>query len=525
MGRDRKGRVWLGYTHSHVAVVEGTAARSWGPGEGLRVGAVSILVPTDDGMLIGGTEGLALLVDGTVTMLQDAQGERLDTVGGIVQSSDGDWWIHAGRDVVRLTQDELAQARSKRDHRVALERFGPSDGLRGTAAALYPSPSAVRTSDDRLWFSTVSALHVVDPARLQRNTRPPAVELRGLRVEGEAQGLSSATKALPVGTRRIEFSFAAVHIGAPERVRYRYQLSGVDAKWQTTADRSATYTNLAPGDYVFRMSAANEDGVWNEEGASTRFTIPPAFHQTAWFYVLCALALGGLAGSAYLMRGRQITARVRLRAEARARERERIARDLHDTLLQSTHGLMLTVQALADRTPADHPDKARIERALENADRAVLEGRQKVLDLRGDDGDSDGVLPLQALVHEMLDRGPASVALRVEGTPRRLVAEARSELLQVAREAIVNAQRHARAQHIDVILDFAPARLVLRVDDDGVGMPPELRDGSQTRPGRFGLTGLRERASGLDASLSVGGGARGGTLVELSVPAARAYKT
>src|SRR5262249_33802935 len=141
------------------------------------------------------------------------------------------------------------------------------------------------------------------------------------------------------------------------------------------------------------------------------------FHRTAWFYALCALAAVLAAWGAYRMHVRQLTRRVRLRAQAQAQERERIARDLHDTLLQTTHGLMLSVQALADRTPADHPDRARIDRALALADQAVFEGRRKVVDLRAGDLESDLGDLLGDLASELNERGPAAVEMHVEGEP------------------------------------------------------------------------------------------------------------
>ncbi|HSI61444.1 MAG TPA: triple tyrosine motif-containing protein, partial [Ideonella sp.] len=323
MGRDAAGRVWLGYPGSRVALAEGERARSWGPEQGLQVGEVHMIEPHGDTMLIGGSDGLAMLADGRVTPLQGAGGERFEGVGAIVEAGDGSWWIHAANTISRLPAAELAQARRNPGHRLAIDRFGHADGLRGIAPPGAPWPSAVRTQDGRLWFSTSTRLYALHPERIARNPRPPAVELRGLRVEG-SEALLADGQQLPVGTKRLELGYAALHIGAPERVRYRYRLEGVDTEWQLTAARSATYTNLAPGEYTFRVSAANEDGVWNEQGVSTRLAIPPAFHQTAWFYALCAAAVGAMAWGGHRLRIRQLTTRIRLRAEAKTQERERI---------------------------------------------------------------------------------------------------------------------------------------------------------------------------------------------------------
>lgn len=524
MARDAQGRVWLGYPRHLLAVVEGAQARSWGKEAGLRVGNVQVIVPRGAGLLVGGSEGLALMQGDRFTMLRASSGEHFEGTAGIVAGGADGTWIHSTSGVFRIDSAELDRVARDETHLLTVERFDDADGLRGIVPPGWPWPSAARTSDGRLWFSTTAAVYTLDPARIERNRRAPALELRGLRLD-DADAVLSDGQRLPVGVTRIGFSYAALHITMPERVRYRYRLDGVDRDWQHTSSRNTSYTNLAPGDYTFRVSAANEDGVWAEPGVSTRFSIPAPFYQAAWFYALCVAAVALLAWGAHLWRLRRLLARLRLRNEAQTQERARIARDLHDTLLQSTQGLMLTVQSLAERTSADHPDKPRIERVLARADQTLREGRRKVMELRADEGGDEADLEdwLRDLACELSERGPATVSVQVQGISRCLQPRARAELLSVGREAMLNAQKHAQAQRIELLLAYDADALRLRVSDDGLGMAPMLMDGSGETPGHWGLAGMRERAAALGAQLSIRREDAGLTVVELVVPAALAY--
>ena len=188
---------------------------------------------------------------------------------------------------------------------------------------------------------------------------------------------------MPVHTRDVQVEYTANSLTVPERVRFRYKLEGLDRDWQDVGTRrEALYTNLGPGRYTFRVIASNNDGVWNDTGASIDFAIAPAFYQTRWFYTLCAVACLGLLFGLYQVRMRQVAAQVRSRLEARLAERERIARELHDTLLQGIQGLIWRFQAATDRIPATEPAKELMERSLDRADQLLAESRDKVKDLR-----------------------------------------------------------------------------------------------------------------------------------------------
>jgi signal transduction histidine kinase len=356
---------------------------------------------------------------------------------------------------------------------------------------------------------------------------PPPVVIRTLTAGDQTLDPTPGLR-LPVRTTAVRFDFVALSLTAAQKVRYRYRLDGFDSDWRpTSAARQALYTNLHPGTYTFRVIAANNDGVWNEKGASLGFNIPPAFTQTNWFLALCvgtgALAVWVLAW----LRGHQVTARVRDRLEERMAERERIARDLHDTLLQSFHGLLLKFQTAYKLLPARSAEaKETLGVAIDDAFHAITEGRDAVQGLRAMTvGGNDLAAAIKTLGEEFAGQGTAhgSMLPRVDvtGTPQTLRPLVRDEIYRIAGESLRNALRHADAKRIEVDLCYDERQLRLRVRDDGKGIDPRfLREG---QAGHYGIPGMRERAKLLGAVLTIWTAPDSGTEVELSIPASLAY--
>ena len=330
---------------------------------------------------------------------------------------------------------------------------------------------------------------------------------------------------LPKGSSDLQLAFTALSLAMPERVRFRYRLEGVDPGWQEAgARRAAFYTKLAPGSYRFVVTAANEDGVWNPDGAAIHITIPPLFTQTRWFIALLA-ALGALAlGGLYALRVRRLEARLHDRLQVRLRERVRIARGLHDTLLQSVQSLIMFFDRQAQALPCDAQERKKIEQTLELADQLMIEGRDYIMELRSGDAPGD-------LAAVLADYGGVLLGGRlytsVRGQPRSLLPQVHSEVHAIAREALFNAARHAQAGRIDLILEYGADSFTLRIQDDGLGMADRTtHDGARThaRPGHFGLPGMRERATAIGAVFSVDSMPGQGTAIRLSLDAKLAYE-
>jgi len=331
---------------------------------------------------------------------------------------------------------------------------------------------------------------------------------------------------LPALTRDLEIDYTVYSLTIPEKVRFRYRLEGVDQSWQDVGSRRQAYfSNLKPGRYHFNVSASNNDGLWNETGASLDFAIAPAFYQTRSFIALCAVAGAVLLYLLYMLRLRQVERQFNVRLEERVSERTRIARELHDTLLQSFQGVLMKLHAityLGDLDEAQHT----LKNVIKEARQAITEGRDAVQGLRSSTLVTNDVAEALSLVGKELaaqsDGNCPEFSVEIEGAPRDLVPLLRDEVCRITSEALRNAFRHAQARRIEVEIRYDPRQLRLRVRDDGKGIEPEvLKAGG--RVGHYGFPGMQERAKLIGAKLAVWSELESGTETELTIPASIAY--
>jgi signal transduction histidine kinase len=329
---------------------------------------------------------------------------------------------------------------------------------------------------------------------------------------------------LPARTQDLTIDYTALSLAIPERVRFRYRLEGSDTQWQDVGvRRQAFYNNLSAGSYRFEVLAANEDGVWNEQAASVNFKIQPAFYETVWFRLSCILAGLLILASAYQWRLQQILQRVDTLHNERIAEREHIARDLHDTLLQSVQGIILRFHATLLRMRESDPLRAEIEDTLLGANRVLQEGRDKVSGLRGTlDTNWKIEAALAQLARELAQQSAPTIRITTEGESRQLTPMACDEIYRIGAEALLNAVWHSGAEEVEVEIAFLARELRLRVRDNGRGIPADVLV-SGARSGHWGLPGMRERATRLGAKLTISSKTDVGTEIELRVPAFVAY--
>ena len=335
---------------------------------------------------------------------------------------------------------------------------------------------------------------------------------------------------LPARVRDLTIDYAALSLAAPEKIHFKYKLEGQDSDWREVVnDREVQYSNLRPGTYRFRVVASNNSGVWNDQGDTLEFSIAPAYYQTIWFRTLCAIAFAGLLWAAYQWRVRQLQHQFDITLEARVSERTRIARDLHDTLLQSFHGLLLrfqTVSLLLPERPTEAKEK--LDSAIEQAAGAITEGRDAVQGLRASTVERNDLALAIRTLGEELENGssnhrPAAFRVAVEGQARDLHPILRDEIYKIAAEALRNAFHHAQAKQVEVEIRYGD-EFRLRVRDDGKGMDAAVLS-SHGLEGHYGLRGMRERATLIKGKLAVWSEVNAGTEVELRVPASTAYTT
>ncbi|MCE4554364.1 sensor histidine kinase [Roseateles cellulosilyticus] len=506
--------MWLGTADGQVLHWRDGKVQRFGTAEGLPPGRVLALLPAGDALWIGGEQGLLRLKDGHVERVSRSDGVEFGRITGLAETAQGDLWMNETRGALRLAAlDRAALARSA-GAPVSVLQVGPEDGLVGSLPPIRPANSMVRAPDGQIWLSRASGIYRFDPGRFGGTERAPPIavlDTLGDPASGHVQD------------GRVTLRFTAADLFAPNRLRFRYRLLGQDHDWVEAGERrEARYTNLAPGHYRFEVQADNcGGGAWPEDAktASAEIDVPAAWHQLGSVRLAAAAAVLVLVWLTWRAWSARATRRLQERLQARLAERERIARHLHDHLLQGAAGLTLQVQAGLQDLPDEHPARRQLERALDRADRLLNETREQVEGLRIHQHDCDlgEVLMNQA---RALRGEAAEPALRLDvlGTPRRLRAALLGEVQGIVIEAVNNALHHAAARDILLQLDYRPRGLVLSVKDDGRGLPDGFRP-EIGRPGHWGLRGMQERAGLLGAQLHWTSAPGQGTTVTLSLPA------
>jgi hypothetical protein len=352
----------------------------------------------------------------------------------------------------------------------------------------------------------------------------PPITIQSISADDKNYPLGSELK-FPAHTSSVQISYAAISLSDPTAVHFRYKLEETDKDWHEVASASpVSYRNLAPGSYHFSVMATDTNGVWSDKVVTAEFAILPAFYQTRWFLVLCvAAALGGLY-LIYLLRVRQVAQKFRARME----ERTRIARELHDTLLQSFQGLLLRLQAVSNRL-AEGDAKEGLDSAIEQGSQSIAEGRDAVQGLRSfTTRSTDLAAALNSLGATLTpadcNQSPPAFHVEVEGKARELKPVLRDEVYRIAGEALRNAFRHAQAHRVEIAIRYGERDLTVRVRDDGKGIVPETLE-VKGRAGHWGLQGMRERARKIGARLELWSRPEAGTEIGLKIPAATAYQS
>jgi signal transduction histidine kinase len=360
----------------------------------------------------------------------------------------------------------------------------------------------------------------VDPNHLGP-PHPPQLAIRAIIADGL---MPNARGQFPPNIATLNVQYFGVNLTDPRSVVYRYQLEGLDPGWQDVGNRTeAIYTHLRPGRYTFRVMASNGEGVWTEPVASVPFTVLPSFYQTWWFAALCIVIAALLLWLGLTARVRSVSRAIMIREEGRADERIRIARELHDTLLQGVQGLLLSFHVAAEKVPADHESKKSLEKALATADRLILEGRNRVNRLRSEYlTDSELKPSIEGFAKEVNNNPAIEFVAERKGGNESLQAQVVEEIFCIAREALTNAFRHSQASRIVVELDYQRRQFIFVCRDNGRGVDSIALQTSQTN-GHWGLRGMAERAEKIGAKFSYASSQDKGTDVQVVVPGRRAY--
>lgn len=513
---DTAGRIWFGFTRNQLAVLDGDNLRVFGPNDGLRVGNVLVVTGRGPDVWIGGDLGLQRYLNGRLVTINAVDNEMLRGISGIIERANGDLWLNTLTGVFHISQAEVSRALQDPTHRVTGEHFGGREGLPGYAAQLRPLPSAVEGTDGRLWFAVNNGVVWLDPNHSHHRATAVPISIQSVYADDKYYDLGTPLR-FPAQTWNLSINYVAVSLSASERVRYRYKLQEIDKDWrETRTAEPVTFRNLPPGSYHFVVATSDTNGAWSDKVATVEFTILPAYYQTIWF----RLAMIGtgllLVFGLYRLRLRQATARMNVRFDERLAERTRIARELHDTLLQTVQGSKLVANDALDKSDDVVHMRAALEKLTRWLGQATQEGRAALNSLRTSTSEANDLADgLRRATAECLLNDSIDVKFCVTGASRDMHPIARDEIYRIVYEAIRNACEHSSASQLEVSVSYAQD-LTLRVSDNGIGMEAAVL--TEGRAGHFGLQGMRERAERIGSKLRLVSSPNSGTEMTLVVP-------
>ena len=510
---DSAGSLWIG-TLGGLSKFKDETFTTYTTKDGLGSDVVLSLYEGRDGILWIGTNGGGLnrLKDGKFSAYTTKEGLVDDVVYRVLEDGQANLWLSSNKGIFRVNKKELDDFANGKVRSLTPVVYGTADGMMTRECSGGGHPSGWKSSDGKLWFSTIKGVAMIDPEKIKINLQPPPVALEQVRIDDQVVDMAQKIELSP-GKTRFEFSYAGLSFIAPEKVNFRYKLEGFDKDWvEGGTRRIAYYTNLPAGDYKFRVMASNNDGIWNQTGASFELYLKPHFYQTYWFYAACVLVMALLVWQFYRLRVQQVESRF----AAVLAERNRIAREIHDNLAQEMLGISVQLE-LVTRLMSVSTEKAKthLDRARILVRNSVAEARRYVWDLRSQALEKNDLpTALNETARRLTAESAVQAQVQVSGTFRPLNPAIEDNLLRIGQEAINNSIKHAQAERILINLSFDAKNVRLSVRDDGHGFDAR----TQITEGRFGLVGMRERAEQIGGRLSVRSENGSGTEVIVDVP-------
>jgi signal transduction histidine kinase/ligand-binding sensor domain-containing protein len=522
---DARHRLWIAYTRNRLAVLDGSRVTVFTAADGLGVGNVLAVDVAKDHAWIAGDRGMAVLVGGRFLPVRGRGNLEFRLATGIVETDEGELWLNAAQGVYRIRASSVMSVLSGSRRPIDYELFDWLDGVDSPVEVVRPGPSMLQTRDGRLWLSRIEGVWTLDPAHIPRSSSAPIVSVEDLFCNGIRYEPGPLVSLPAKESRNLRIDYTAASLTDPQRVRFRYRLVGADEQWQDAGQRrQAYYTHLNPGRYEFLVAAANRDGVWSTRSAALTFTLQPEFYETGGFKVLCGVLALAVVALLFIVRLEQAQRQYRRAMQERHAERERIARDVHDTLLQGVQAVLFRLQMWEEDPHVPQSLRAELAAVASQTKSIVVEGRERILMMRRTDAQPADLLESLAAVGNEASAGKAArFAVTIAGGAKSLTAAAKEQLIDIAREAVRNAYQHARASYVSVNLEYRRRALHMSVADDGQGIDPVVAAGS-ARSSHFGLVGMRERATQLEAEFQIGSNGNSGTRVEVIVPARVAFQ-
>lgn len=538
MAEDAAGVIWIGTGPGDLWKFENDRFTKYTPPPEWRAGRVSAVLPDADGAIWIGTLGGGLLRfrDGAFTRCTKANGLPDNNVSQLLDSGDGHIWAGTYAGIFRANKTDLAKVARAGAGNIPLRIYGRYDGLPALECSSGFQPACWRADDGTLYFSTANGVVSVNPQKITENKIPPTVLIEELIVDGKrleippvsarsaAKGKRAPEVEIGPGQHHVQFQVTALNFVAPDGVRFRVKLEGADTEWRNVeARRLIGYGPLLPGKYRFRVTASNNDGVWNQDGDFLDFKVLPHFWETAWFKIAFgAAALAILVIAVTRMQRQRYRRRLQKveRQRELERERTRIAQDLHDDLGTSLTQINL-LSALANRDQTPPSETREIIQQMDGCARKMVTALDEIVWAVNPKNDSWYELAnyLGFFAEEFFQSTGIACRLDIpEQVPARPIrSEVRHHLFLAIKEALNNAARHSRAAHVWLRIRIHDTTAIICVEDDGCGFD---RDNTPaTRPGGNGLVNMHRRMEQVGGEVVITGAAAGrGTVVTFRVP-------
>jgi ligand-binding sensor domain-containing protein/signal transduction histidine kinase len=531
IAEDERGTLWLGSSQSGLQHFDPVSHRFTvyksdpsDPNALRDDGVGAIYVASTHIIWIGTENGLNRFdpATGKFSGYDSRNGLSGNAIDCILEDEHGYLWMNTNKGLSKL---------NPRDE--SFTNYSDADGLPGTDLTGWAACSKSRRGE--LFFAGFAGAVGFFSDKLGETPYGPQVVLTELELAGapariDAGGPLSHSIAytdrlvLPHDLNMFSLSFAALRYFSPETNRYRYKLEGLDSQWYEVGSnkRRATYTTLPAGSYTFRVQSATARGAWNAPGTSLRVVILPAWWQTWWVRSIYSTLLALLVWCAYVIRVRQLSRQLTMRMRERIAERTRIARDLHDTLLQGLVSASLQLEVADAKLPAQSSAKPLVERISRQLRAMIDESRNTVCGLRMHQQSDDLERAILLVPRDLGLEGALDIRVLVEGSRRELLPAIRDELYWIGREALANAFRHSRGSVVNFVLVYSRRHFRMIIRDNGCGMnAATLQVGSTDH---WGLSGMKERAARIGAKFNISSALNAGTEVNVSLAAHVAFE-
>ncbi len=507
----RRGDLWIGFREGALAVYREGVLTRYHRQPGMLAAAISSIQEDRGGRVwITTAAGLMLFRDGGFVSFTQQQGLFHDRLFEVLDDGAGNLWLTSSRGIFTAPAAHFLEVAEGRRKAVECSLFTTADGLRTEECTGDSQPAAWRARDGSLWFPTVQGVAVLNSQRYEPREMSITVRLEEVLADGRKLDLDRLAE-LPPGAKEILFRYSAPHFLAPEKLRFEYRLEGSGLEWRDAGvSREVALPVPGPGNYRFLVRPAGGHGGGESATPSFSFSVAPYFYQTGWFYAILVAACGVVAFLLYRAHLRE----VRARFNAVLAERSRVAREIHDTLLQGFTGAALEIDAIT-KTMVEAPRQAqdRLAAVLETLDGCLSEARHSIVELRHRPLEArDLPSAVAALTQKLAAGAKAEVRFELFGRSRPVPEAVEQNLLAVLREALSNSLRHSAATLVQVELSFTAHEVLLRVRDNGRGLPP------REPAGHFGLVGIEERAVAVGGRVSIRSGNGSGAEVSLTVP-------